>query len=343
MITEKEVYLIAETAYSHEGDQEYLKKIVNEIENSEIDAIKFQILLDKNDFFSKYHASYKKIDEWSFNEKYWFDLLKEVKEKGKDCIITTLDKKTIELLSKNHDLFCGIEVHPSCLIDKILIEKACVVCEKFDKVLFIGISGHNLEEIDEVKQIIDKYKIKEVIFVYGFQNFPTKISEIELNKIKLLSEITRYKIAYADHTQYDSDDKILMIATSFLLGAKIQEIHCVLKKGEERADYITGIEIKDFSLIKHKLKIINEVSQNKSFNLSNGEKEYSKQLRKSPVYLKKLKIGEILTKDLIGFKRISDKTYDYMIGEIEEFLNKPIQKNVEEGTEIKKEDFFKEK
>ena len=41
----KEPYIIAETAYNHEGDVNYLYKMIDEIAELELNAIKFHLLL----------------------------------------------------------------------------------------------------------------------------------------------------------------------------------------------------------------------------------------------------------------------------------------------------------
>lgn len=334
-----EVYLIAETAYSHEGDRNYLPQLITQLGKSEIDAIKFQILLDKREFLSQSHPLFNEIDKWSFNEKYWTNILNLVNLEKKDVIVTILDTKVIEFLKDKTELYIGVEIHPSCLIDLNFLNKVCSLCQEKNKTLFLGISGFNLNEIKNILNIVKKYSIKEVILIYGFQNFPTNINELDLNKIVFLKEETKCEIAYADHTEYNSEYKNMIIEAAFILGAKIQEIHCVLEKGKSRTDYITAIEIKDFSKIKKRLNLLKQVTSKDGFQLSNGEIEYSEKLKKSPVYLKELKKNEVLRNEDIGFKRVKKKNYNYEFQEVEKYINKKLRKDVEVDSEIIKNDF----
>ena len=55
MINFKEPYIIGETAYLHEGDINYLNKMVDEIAEIELNAVKFHLMLDPESYMQKKH------------------------------------------------------------------------------------------------------------------------------------------------------------------------------------------------------------------------------------------------------------------------------------------------
>lgn len=334
----QKVSLIAELAYSHEGDINYLKELLEKIKDTKIDFIKFQILLDKDDFYVKTHPGYNSIDKWCFSEEEWEEILFKNKKKS---LVTVLDRKVLIFLEKNKDMFSGIEIHPSCLVDENLLYATCELCEKLDKKLFLGISGYDLEKIDIILKKVKKYKIKEKFLIYGFQNFPTDIQNLNLNKIKYLKEhYDEYQIVYADHTEYNDNNKRQIILLTFLLGAYYQEIHCVLNRGEVRTDYITGIEANEFDEIYNTLSLISNLLSRDSEEISIKEKEYFKNLGKIPVYGLDKKKGEILKKEDILYKRTENKNFSiYIENNLEKILNKKLKKNVLKDETIYIEDF----
>lgn len=55
MINFEDSYIIGETAYLHEGDINYLNKMVNEIAEIDMNAVKFHLLLDPESYMQKKH------------------------------------------------------------------------------------------------------------------------------------------------------------------------------------------------------------------------------------------------------------------------------------------------
>lgn len=51
----KEPYIIGETAYNHEGDINYLYKMIDEIAELELNAVKFHLMLNPESYMQKKH------------------------------------------------------------------------------------------------------------------------------------------------------------------------------------------------------------------------------------------------------------------------------------------------
>ena len=62
MYSEKQAaVIIAETAFNHEGDKEYLLKLVEEVSLTGVTHIKFQILIDYDEFVSLGSDTYEPV------------------------------------------------------------------------------------------------------------------------------------------------------------------------------------------------------------------------------------------------------------------------------------------
>ena len=73
----------------------------------------------------------------------------------------------------------------------------------FKKVI-LTISGHNLDEIKKVITKVDKDN--KLILMYGFQSEPTRVSDNNLSKIRILkNRFIKHQVAFMDHTKGDND------------------------------------------------------------------------------------------------------------------------------------------
>ena len=69
MITSESPYLIGETAFHHQGETEYLKKLILAAADLELDAIKFHLLFDVGDYFVQEHPAFETLKAWTFISK----------------------------------------------------------------------------------------------------------------------------------------------------------------------------------------------------------------------------------------------------------------------------------
>lgn len=315
-----EPYLIAETAYSFEGDAKYLMDQVVKL-SSEVDAIKFHMLFNLNQYMVKKHSVYDLLENWLLNEEEWKAILVESKKSGLDTVVLADDFKSIEFCMENSELVDAIEIHAACINDKDLMDKAIEFANKHEKLFVVGISGFEIDELDDVYKYLISKNINDTLMIYGFQNYPTKVEEINLRKIPYFRERYKTRIAYADHTQYDSPLKNELIMSSYTLGASVQEVHYVNEKGAERTDYITAVDNERLVEIKDLLKRAGLFLGDGSTVLSDGEKNYLK-VRKVPVLSENVVKGGVLSEHHILFKRVEGIKESYKFGEIEKYLGK---------------------
>ncbi|PHS31923.1 MAG: hypothetical protein COA82_09675 [Alkaliphilus sp.] len=326
-------YLIAETAYTFEGDKNYLLEQTKTLPK-EVNAIKYHMLYNLDEYMVGEHSAYELISSWLLSERDWVETLTCAKGKNLDTLVLVDDKKSVEFCEKNYELIDAIEIHAACVNDIYLLEKAIGFAKKHNKVFVIGISGFEIQELSDIVDYIREKKIKDVLLMYGFQNFPTKIDEIKLKKIPALKRMFEFAVGYADHTVHSDPIKEHLINTALSLGANIQEVHYVIKEGEERTDYITGLDHKSLKRIKDNLEKTSKAIGKIDFRLNEGEKKYLS-FRKVPVYTKSFKKGHILKKGDIVFKRIEKAKEQHRFGGENSYLGKKINCDVRVDSEIR--------
>lgn len=331
-------YIIAEPAYGFEGDSIYLKKIINEIGETDIDCIKYHMMFNIESYVSSNYKFLKDLlIKWILKEEEWIEILTLAKKNKKENLILVDDRDSIKFCKKYNYLIDSIEVHAACVNDLDLLKEALIFAQENKKRFYIGISGFEITELSEIIEFIKSYNIAEIILMYGFQNFPTKIEEINLKKIKFLSEMYDLEVGYADHTKYDDDNKKNLIQTSYVLGASIQEIHCTLEKGTQRTDYITALSVKEISEIKKNLIDISKILGVVEFRLNEGEKKYLN-FRKVPLYSKDMKKGEVIKEDSINFKRVENPKRQNQFNEIINYYGHKLKKDVKKEEEFSLDD-----
>ena len=285
--------VIAEIASAHNGSLKILKKLSNTAIKAKSDYLKFQIFKNKNlcHESSKYFKGLSKI-EIPFKE--WSSIIKKYRKRIK-IILEPFDEESYQFCKKfKRDVF--LKISSSEQDNYIMIQDAF---KNFKKV-FINISGYSIKEINN---IFGRHNKKNIILIYGYQNFPTNLNKIRLGLIKKLGK-SKFTTGYADHTD-SSNFKLTYLActTAIMNGAKFIEKHITLKRKNKLPDYISSFEEKEFvefaSYIQNLFKISNYDK------ISKDEKKYEFEMGKHAVLKKNIEIDEIILEKNLSFLRTS--------------------------------------
>lgn len=295
--------LIAETAWHHDGDFEFFKKLVKSIINyTETDYIKFHISLDVDEYMHEDHEAYQWAKDKAIKENQWKNIFDMVLGKGKKLMLLFNDRKAIDFGMKYHPEI--VEIHSVCLNDIKLLEHLNSKLEKETKVV-IGVGGSDIYEIENAINILNTDKI---VLMHGFQNYPTKYQDINFKKIKkLMSLFPDFEHGYADHTGWDNPHNILITVLGAALGMDYIEKHITIEYGKERVDWNAAISIEMFNELEEKLKILSIAYGDGLLKLNDGEKAYSVfgPMKKAAILNRDVKKGEPIQINKIEFKRTS--------------------------------------
>ena len=299
---ENRPYLIAECAYSHEGDREYLKKSIKKIADAGcIDAVKFHVLFDVQIYMCPDHDLYEKIQEWLFSEDKWRNIIDYARGLNLDVIILADDLGSLDFLKAIEDKLSAIEIHACSLNDIKMLNKVA----NFSIPVILGIGGSTIDEISFAISYLKKKEKLDIILMYGFQSYPTRYEYINLKKMQKIKELFDLPIGYADHTSWNDENQDLITLAGFICGANVIEKHFVLKKGENRIDYEAAISSEDFCNLYKKLEILQKAMGDGEIELNKYEKEYGKigPIKKAIVADKDIDKDEEISLQNIAFKR----------------------------------------
>ncbi len=300
--------LIAETAYSHEGDKNYLWNLLEKIDSSTIDAVKFHMLLNLDSYIVRSHSLYSRIKKWIFDEQFWKEILEYLKKKGFKTVVLTDDVDSVKFVKSNIELVDYINLHSTSIWDVHLLKAVRELLKGSKLILIFGIGGLSIDEINFVVNFFEKDRL---ILSYGFQTYPTDYKYINLLKIIKLMQIFNVPILYADHTSWDDSFGLIIPLIAFALGADYIEKHIVLEKGKKRVDYESALEPNDLNKLKQMLIAISIALGNGDLILSEPEEAYASN-RKQPVALNNIPEGYPIGLDNVNFKRIENENIVHM-------------------------------
>ena len=295
-------FVIAEMSGNHNHSIDKALEIIDAAALSGAHAIKLQTytadtltidvsgddfcIKDKNSLWKdrNLYELYKEAHTpWEWHEK----IIKRSNELGMVCFSTPFDETAVDFLET---LKCPIyKISSFEMMDFPLIKKI----SKTKKPLIISTGMAKLSEIEQSYNFARKMGIKNLALLYCVSNYPAKISDFNLNNIRIFSDRFDCPIGLSDHSK---DDLVAFSAVS--AGAKIIEKHIALKnqtKGLDIKFSIKGNQIKKFS---KSINMAKKLLGSKKFKRDKSE-NINRKLRRSIFIVKDIKRGENFTKNNI--------------------------------------------
>jgi len=320
--------LIAETAWHHQGDIDFLEVLVRDlVNNSRADYLKFHITIDLDEYMAKTHPLYNKLNEWVIDEKSWRRILESIKGM-KGLMLLFNDTRSVEMgMLYNPDL---IEIHSACLNDFRLLDCLKQNIENKTKIV-LGVGGSTLFEIETA---INRLETSKIVLMFGFQNYPTIYSDINFLKMrKIMTLFPNFEFGYADHTSWDEPQNSLITLFGASLGMQYIEKHVSTQPGVERADYQSAISINTFNDLHKKLQLLSECQGDGLLKLNPAELKSTQPglIKKAAILNRKVNTNDMLCEDMIIFKRTelsSDLTQVDIISLLGRKFTRVLPKNI---------------
>lgn len=328
----KKVEIIAEMACSHNGSVKRAKKIIDGTAKAKADIIQLQIW-ELRYLMSPLRKEFKKLKKIELKKKEWASIVRYIKKKYPKLkiYVCVYEHKSIDFIKKLK--INGIKINSSDLSNPLTLK----LVSKLSLPINLSVGASTINEIKKALNIFKKNR--KVTLMYGQQNFPTKIDDINLESLKKLSSYFKRDIGYQDHCDGESQEGFVVPAMSLALGSRVIEKHISLDRNKKGFDYESALlpqEFKKFvSLIRSTEKAVGK-NLPRPFNKS--EKSYRKFQKKSIVVLKDLKKNEILKKDDVIFLR-SDKLGIQPIN-LKTILGKKVKKNLKKYSTIEMKNFY---
>lgn len=314
-ISEKKFVLIAEVGvnyYDIAKEQnitpiEAAKLMIKEAKNAGIHAVKFQTykaetLAAKDSPYywdineeptTSQRELFKKFDTFGFNE--YKDLYEYCNEIGIEFLSTAFDYESADYLDGLMNVY---KISSSDLSNLPFIEYQA----KKGKPILLSVGASNEDEIDLAIQTIKRVNNQPIVLLHCVLEYPTPYEHANLNKIiTLKNKYPDLIIGYSDHTKPDENYEVL--TTAYNLGAQVIEKHYTLNKQLKGNDHYHAIDPFDAQRILKKINYIDIIRGSYDLKCLDSESKARKNARRSIVANGDIKKGEIITKEMLTYKR----------------------------------------
>lgn len=315
-------YYIAETAFHHEGDDQFLLKLINDIHHLDFNAYKFHLLFDLNNYIIKEHEANKVLRDIQIGKEDWLSLFEVVKNHNKEIVLLCNDLESLKFSNslQNEYPISAVELHSTGLNDIYLLEESL----NFNKTIILGVGGSTFDEIKYAIDFLTSNGKNDILLMHGFQNYPTNYEDVNFRRLDLLKKAFNLPLGYADHTDPLDPKNELISILPIIKETYIIEKHVTNVFGEKRIDSQAAISIDQFEKIIDLGNSIYKTIGESAFNLSTAELNYGNTgpMKKALVANKPIKKGEELTREHIAFKRteksssLLQKDFNKLLGSI---------------------------
>ena len=327
------VFFIAEISANHCGNFNLAKKLIRCAYVNGADAVKLQTYTPDT-MTVKSNKKYFKIKEglwkgyklWDlYNEaqtplKWHKGLFKYGKSLGIKVFSTPFDNTAVDFLEKLDCPFYKIASFE--MTDLNLVKKV----SQTKKPIIISTGMANLQEIETTIKVAKKNGGKDITILYCVSNYPSKISDFNLNNIKILKDKFNCKVGISDHS---TDNRVAIAAV--VSGAEVIEKHIALDDQKEGFDIDFSLKGKEIRKLRDDIDVAFKLLGKKSFFRNKSENK-SKIFRRSIFTTKNIKKGEKFTKDNI---RVIRPGYGLMPKYFNKILNKRSPVNISKDEPLK--------
>ncbi|MCK5564037.1 MAG: N-acetylneuraminate synthase family protein [Planctomycetes bacterium] len=299
-------YIIGETAYNHEGDIDYLYRMIDEIAEVGLNAVKFHLLLNPESYMQKTHPAIPEIKKWIFDENQWDAIIDHSNKKGLDVIALCDDVESLEYINKSKLDVYAVELHATGLNDYFLLEAAV----EFGETIILGVGGSTIGEIEYAIEFLKTRQKDDIVLIYGFQDYPTDYAKINLSKMLKIAALFDLPVGYADHTAFNDPNNEVVSVMAAMMGFNILEKHYTPDFGAKRIDHHAAVGKEQMIKIKGLMELALTVHGSGGMKMSKAELEYGNTgpMKKAIVARKDIKKGQKLSPDDLWFKRTEQQS-----------------------------------
>lgn len=329
----KKIEIIAEIANSHQGNVATAYEIAKIFSESSADAIKFQIY-SAEELLTKKHPRFKHFKSQSFTNRQWNSLLTKSKKLNCKIYADVFGLNSYKIAKRNN--IDGYKVHSSDLNNDQLLK----LLANENKVVFLSVGGSHIEEIYNAIKIFDEANNKNnLVLLYGFQAYPTRLKDTSLDRLRKIKEIfgKEIKTGYSDHIS--GDDEFSTILPIMSLGYEINYIekHVNMDRSLKNVDYYSSLNPNEFKTFVKKFRSAEKALGSK---VSFSEKKYREQVKKNWVSKTHIKKNSIIKSSDLIMKRTTDKIYPIQLNEI---VGKKLKKDINPEEAITRDLFVNKK
>ena len=320
----KPTLIIAEAGVNHNGSLLLAKKLIDNAVEAGADFVKFQTftaetLVTKLAAKAEYQKRESNIDE---NQ---FDMIKklELDRSAHEELIDYCEIRGIQFLSTGFDK-ASIDLIVELNIPLIKIPSGEITnlpylrhVGKIGKPIIMSTGMSSMNEVISALDILVKSGTKKdkITVLHCNTEYPTPMKDVNLNAMNTIKNRLGVSVGYSDHTL-----GIEIPIAAVAMGATVIEKHFTLDRNFDGPDHAASLELDELKSMVNAIRNIEKAMGDGVKQPSQSEKKNIETARKSIVAGKKIKKGELLTKNNLSVLRpssgISPMKWDEVIGNV---------------------------
>ena len=285
----KAPFFIAEISGNHGGKISDAKKLIYFAKKGGANAVKLQtytpdMMTIKSTKFKIKSGLWANNNLWDLYKKahtpiHWHKELFAYARKIKIEIFSTpFSVEAVDILEKLNTKFYKIssfEMNDLNLVKKVASTR---------KPLIISTGLASLDEISKTVKIAKKYGCKDLSLLYCVSNYPSRVTDFNLNNIEILKRKFKCRVGLSDHSIGSE-----IACMSIIKGAEIIEKHICLNN-LKTVDSKFSLKAKDIKKFKLDISRAKDLINNKNFVLAKNQ--HNKKFRRSIYAINNIRKGQ---------------------------------------------------
>jgi sialic acid synthase SpsE len=311
-MNEKNVTIVAEMAWAHDGSVEKAIRIMQAAKDAGADAIGIHITDLQTYMVPHYGSGEGRVSAGKEHMKV-YQYLQDINLTNDDWVkfATAARNAGIALCAMPNDRtsldFCESRIQPEfyVLTAAAFVESEFVVAiANTGRRTIFRIGGATLCEIEVALNLFRANGGGEITLLHGFQNYPTKLEDTNIRQMQSLHELFGVSVGLADHI--DGGDPIAKAVPmlALALGASCIEKHITWNRAEKGEDFEAALDPQDFKEFVAYVRAGEIALGERTWGpLSSAAERYRGVSRKRMVAARTIKSGNVLAREDIAFKR----------------------------------------
>lgn len=295
--------IVAELAQGFEGSLTQAKLLLKAAARAGADSAKFQLVY-ADELATPDYKYYKLFKNLEMRDEEWAELAALARSLGISLDLDIFGSRSLALAES-----IGVEsvkLHGTDIANVGLLEQ---VADSSVSQVYLGAGGAYFSEIEKASEILSR---KSLVIILGFQGYPTPNDTNQISRVSLLiQKFSSYnvRIGFADHVLADGIAKYAMAAVALGCGATVIEKHLTLGKCMQLEDYEAALNPDEFleftSLLRELNTALGSCRDSETFDMSQVEENYRRNIRRDVVTLQRLEKGDMLSPENLCLKRTS--------------------------------------
>ncbi len=330
-------FVIAEAGVNYEGDIRIAKKMIDEAAQAGADAVKFQTYKAEKlavsnspaywDTTQTQRQFFKQYDQ--FGEEEYALLAEHCRKRNVVFLSTPFYQEAVDFLDK---LVPAFKIASADITNFPFLR---YVARKHKPIL-LSTGASTLEEIKSAVELIEEEGNSKIVIMHCVLSYPTSKEDANLGMISSIKRhFPQYLVGYSDHTL--ADESMIILTAAYWLGARVIEKHFTLDKSLPGNDHYHAMDPKDLKRFVSNLRTLTEVIGKEEKTVLECEKSARRYARRSLVSKRKIQKGEVITEELLTWKRPGTGISP---AKIEEVVGKRAVREIPEDSIIHPEDII---